>query len=664
LVREETVAVGIDRDQIRSILDSATSAVSSISVHSDLASSGIVMPGGEARACGGLSVELLPGQQRCCLAVVQSDQRNAAQMLPAMKTLSNISAASQATRFHDSAASLEPDGEDPTANSDENALVDLAHSAGDKGANAITTARELDRNMQVRAALRRFHDSLDPTATAYTIASELPRLLSCDRAVVLSAVRRNLRRPRYRVTAISGSSVVDRRAPLVRSMNRLAEKVAVLGEPIVLPPTGAGDPGLSPDSDLPPQIEDALEEYLDESGVLSVTVLPIYERAASKDITKDGHSLDNDAESAVNAGVNTASDRAPLSILLLETFSAEPHGISRGLVEVGKEAATAISNSRRYDEVFALPVRRPLAGLARATVRNWLIAMVLLVGAAAVAGWMIRVDHTVVATGVARPAQRQAVFSSVEGVVKEVLVRDGQSVSSGDVLVRLENAELTREAESLSGQLATSTQKLASLRAMQLVGDNDPRATAENAIEQGALENEIHTIGRRLEINAAMRDDLDIVAPIDGVVVGWRLDEKLRSRPINRGDRLFALVAVDGAWELDLNLDETKSGEVMTLHQCGESLPVRFAAASQPTETFHAEVSRIGGVARRRSDAVNVVDVVASVESESTPSLHRDGFHGDIDVTAKIVCPQRRLIDSLSDDLIAWFHRNVLFRFR
>ena len=132
---------------------------------------------------------------------------------------------------------------------------------------------------------------------------------------------------------------------------------------------------------------------------------------------------------------------------------------------------------------------------------------------------------------------------------------------------------------------------------------------------------------------------------------------------------MFAVVATDGPWELDLKLDESKAGEVMQLVQSGQTLPVRFAIASQPTRTYQAVVTEIGGVARRRADASNVVDVVARVQrseeqSDGNVPLTAEGFRGDVDVTAKLVCAPRRLIDSLSDELVAWVHRNILFRFR
>lgn len=615
LVTNPTLATGIDRDQLRELLGRAGASVASSPLNYHDAS-GIVMAGQPTSTCMGLNAELIAGPERCAIVVIQQDptQQNpnpTSEWMPSMRLLGTCVQAVKQTQYGASKTPAQPPKDTDTR-----------------------SLNELDRLASVRKSLRSFHQTLDPTATAYCIASELPRLLPCERAVVLLPTSRGRRR-KYVVRAISGASVVDRRSPLVRTMNQLATKLAVMNKPMILPPP------IDQDADeLPPQIIEPLEDYLDESGVLSCVALPIA------------------------ADAENESDAPPIAMLFLETFSGRPSPlITPAMKEIALEASTAITNATRYDDVFALPLRRPLAGISRAAIRNWTLALSLLLIGLAAASWFIRVEHTIVATGIARPIERRAVFASIDGTVDSIQARDGQRVSAGDVLVRLKNAEISREAQSLSGQLTTATAKLASLRSMQLAGSDDPTESAQNLIEQRTLTNEIETLGRRLEINQTMQDELILRAPIDGVVVGWRIDEKLRSRPVSRGDRLFAMIEPDGAWELDLKLNETKAGEVMRRHQAGETLPIHFAIPTRPTETMEATLNQVGGIARRQADGTTVVDVVASIDPDSMSGFQGDGFRGDADVTAKIVCGQRRLIDSWTDELFAWFHRNILFRF-
>ncbi|WP_197167915.1 HlyD family efflux transporter periplasmic adaptor subunit [Neorhodopirellula pilleata] len=636
LVNDSSLAAGIDRDRLRDLLVRAGKSVLSAQVPvRDV--SGLVMAGQPEMVATGLTIELLPSPQRVAAVIILRDPPPPAELMAKMKLLGSCGRAIQTTR-----SGVDVPSKEMQSPSREIQSVDRSRSVN-----------ELDRLASVRQSLRSFHQTLDPTATAYRIASELPRLLPCERAVVLLPTSMGRRR-KYVVNAISGSSVVDRRSPLIQTMNALADKVAVMNQAMILPRQLQDDASDITVSDLPPQIMEPLESYLDESGVLSCVVIPV-------------HTEDEDQrhdESGSDTNLDRSPRQLPIAILFLETFSGQPsQSITPAMREITLEAATAITNATRYDNVFALPLRRPLAGLSRRVIRNWVAVISLVLIGLAAASWFIRVDHNVVATGIARPVERRAMFARVDGIVETIAVRDGERVSADDILLRLENAEVQREAQSLAGQLTTATAKLASLRAMQLASNDDPTQTAQNVIEQRTLANEIETLGQRIEINRMMQDELIVRAPIDGVVVGWRMDEKLQSRPVRRGDRLLAIIAPDGDWELDLKLEETKSGEVMRRYQLGEKLPISFAVLSRPTETMRATVQAVGGIARRQAEGKMVVDVMASIDADSISGFQSDNLRGDIDVTAKIVCGQRRLIDSWTDELVAWFHRNILFRF-
>ena len=652
LVHHETIAAGIDRAELTDRLASAGVSVSSIQMtcRSDAQ---LVMAGQPTQTYAGLTVELLPAPQRCSLVIVRDSDGDSSSLLLAMETLNECVAAVRESRFASTASTSQSSVVKPEGISTSGEIAPVQH-----------TDNRLDQLAAVRQSLRRFHKTLDPTATAYQIASELPRLLPCERAVVLMTANRGRRR-KYKVTAISGSAVVDRRSPLVRTMNRLADKIAVMDTAIILPTqedatnrlphqSDAGIPSAMLGDSHPPQVLGPLEDYLDESGVLSVVVLPIDENAAEDEVD----------DPITDIPIATTKRSMPLAIILLETFTGEPsRRITPAMQEICLEASAAITNAMRYDDVFALPLRRPLAGLSRSTIRNWAAALLVVMIGLAVAAFFVRVDHHVVASGVARPSERKAIFSTVDGIVRSIEVQDGDRISAGETLIRLESVEIQRESQSLSGQLATTTSKLASLRSMHLAGADDPRESAQNIIEQRTLESELATISDQIKINEAMQEDLTIRAPMDGVVVGWRLAEKLQSRPVTRGDRLLAMIAPEGDWELDLRLDETKAGEVMQRVQNGETLPITFAIQTRPTETMQAQVQHVGGIARRDTDGMNVIDVVAAIDRDSLSFFQNEGFRGDADVTAKIICGRRRLISSWSEELVAWFHRNVLFPF-
>ncbi len=114
---------------------------------------------------------------------------------------------------------------------------------------------------QLEGFTHQIHGSLDLKETAYAVANDGKRLVACDRLTVALKIG-----GRTMVEAVSGQEVVEQRSNLVRELTRLCKVVIRSGEDLVY--TGNTD-GLAPD------IRDALEMYVDESGskVVVVTLL-------------------------------------------------------------------------------------------------------------------------------------------------------------------------------------------------------------------------------------------------------------------------------------------------------------------------------------------------------------------------------------------------------
>ena len=130
----------------------------------------------------------------------------------------------------------------------------------------VSTRQELWQQSDQFARL--VHENLDLKDTAYTIANEGRRLIECDRVSVAMLKGGNLR-----VVAISGQDSIENRSNIVQSLNNLATRVVRSGEPLWY------DGSLV---DLPPQIEEAIEDYVDLSHGRTVTVLPTPARTKNR----------------------------------------------------------------------------------------------------------------------------------------------------------------------------------------------------------------------------------------------------------------------------------------------------------------------------------------------------------------------------------------------
>ena len=143
-----------------------------------------------------------------------------------------------------------------------------------KGATLRQVSDRQEMWQQADHFARLVHDNLDLRDTAFTIANEGRQLIGCDRVSV--AIKKG---GRCKVQAISGQDSIENRSNIVLALNNLATRVVSAGESLWY--DGSVE-------DLPPQLEEAIEDYVDLSHGRTIAVLPI--RRPEKVIEGDVHS--------------------------------------------------------------------------------------------------------------------------------------------------------------------------------------------------------------------------------------------------------------------------------------------------------------------------------------------------------------------------------------
>lgn len=489
-------------------------------------------------------------------------------------------------------------------------------------------------------SLRMFHRDLDLKATAYRITNETRRLLSADRVSLLLSKHGD-----FRMASVSGVAVVDRRANAVKDAERLANCVAVLDRPISLPS----------DEPLPPQIQAVLDLYLDETDVCNLLVYPMHlpEAASSTEGTAD---FDE----------HTTGDA--FALLFIESFSDQKHVLTPTIREVAADATYALANAIEHERIFALPVLKMLGDCFGGRRLRWTTLAVLTFVAMLAASLLLKVDHRIVATGFAEPSIQQNVYARSDGTVKEVFVRDGDHVSKGDRLARLENAELENRAETLSGQLQTTSKRMASIASLLLDPSTDPKQGGRLAIEKRQLESELEGLENQLRLVHQQQDELIITSPIDGTVAGWRLRRKLLDRPLQRGDRLMTVVDLDAEWQLRLEVPEEDAAEVLAAFDEEGTLEVTFAAKSNPRATYAATLDSVATAARKTESGTNIVDALASIKDDAEAGVLQAFYSSQtktgVEATAKVTCGRRTFLGSWFGDVADFVDRHILFHIR
>jgi multidrug efflux pump subunit AcrA (membrane-fusion protein) len=512
---------------------------------------------------------------------------------------------------------------------------------------AVTFYRNQElRRLRTRlATARRFEDfshrlhlHTNVTETAYFIANDGRRLVDCDR---LSVVLRH--HGKYRVVAMSGQELVNQRANSVQQLTRLTSLVLATGEGLRFPQDA---------SVLAPEIDETLQSYIDASQVKSLHILP----------------LDTSDSVAGPTGVESRSDvpRQPLGALVAESFTAFQHAQDAWdrLEQVGRHSATALQNVRdlRRAGWILRMVRGRVSGRSPRARLMTLGAVGLVVLVMVLSAVLVPADFTLVAPGVLQPQQRRNVYARVDGVVRELLVTDGQRVVQGQILARLRNRELDLNLEQVLGELQTKRQTLTSIMTARLTATSnrggDPTRANELAAQEEELRILIDSLQKQHELLKQQQSDLQVLSPIDGEIISWGLSENLAARPVQRGQRLMTVADLKGQWILELDLADRRLGHLLTAQQqWGDDLNVTFILATDPGQRH---TGRIQSVAKATTiDENHGQSARVTVDLRNTQLTNpRPGA----EVTAKIHCGRRALGYVWLHEVIEFVQSKLLFR--
>lgn len=484
---------------------------------------------------------------------------------------------------------------------------------------------------QADSFARASHESLDLKETAYIVANEGRRLIGCDRVSV--AIKKG---NKCKVQAISGQDTIENRSNIVAALNNLATRVVAAGEPLWH--DGSTE-------DLPPQIEEALEDYVDQSYGRNIAVLPLREPERRLGMSQDtGAAGEIDRDHAHRGEV--------IGALIVEQIESDiPPEIFKARCDLVYEHGTrAIANARAHSNLFLMPFWRALgraSWVLRARTLPKTLGVVGLVAAVIAGLTFIKKDFTLEAEGTLLPIQRREVFAPIDGEVIEVLVDHNVQVKVGQELLRMRNRELEIQLTDVDGKILTTlaekTRVQGQLGLRRQLEDSDRRSLEA---EQNKLETEYQVLLRKRELYRRRAEELIVKSPIDGVVVSWDVEKTLRSRPIMTGQVLLEVADLNEPMFLEVELPEKREGhldEYVTkegLSGPEASLDVTYILATDPDEPLDATLllNSVSMRADANEEHGAVIKMKAAPDQESLRKLQpRPGAK----VIAKIYCGRR-----------------------
>ncbi len=221
----------------------------------------------------------------------------------------------------------------------------------------------------------------------------------------------------------------------------------------------------------------------------------------------------------------------------------------------------------------------------------------------------------------------RAITPAFDGFVAAAPVSAGDFVKEGDLLVQLDDRDLTLE-----------RLRLATQRDQQRI-EFEKAVSARDRAEMNIRQSQINQAEAEIALVDKQLERTRLLAPFDGLVVSGDLSQSIGSS-VRRGDALL-LVAPADSYRVTLQVDERQIADV----SIGQPGALRVTAL--PNQTFPVEVEKLTPVARYSEGATTFeVDAVLTTQ---TPLL-RPGMDG----VARISVEERSLISIWTKPIVDW----------
>jgi RND family efflux transporter MFP subunit len=357
---------------------------------------------------------------------------------------------------------------------------------------------------------------------------------------------------RSQLRAVSGSAEVNKEDPSISALSQVLRWAALLREPELITQHG---------TEITAEREETrakFHSYFSETGMRAFHAVPLA-----------------DEEGRVGVLSFESSDPDFLSVAHLEMIKV-----------LASQATVALRNASLYKEVPFIGVLEPLMQKKQrllALEKNRRIGLGLAVAAALLFLILFPLPLRIEGTATVAPGHAARVGAEVEGVIRQVNVREGDVVRKGTVLGALEDWDYK------SALAAAQAKQQTSITLMNhALSTNDG---TEAGIQRAQVDYWTAEVARAKE----RLDRTVLKSPIDGVVTTSHI-ENLVGHKLKIGET-FADVVDDSQALVDLAVDQTDVGLVAA----GQKSRVKLDGF--PSRTFQGQVVVVSPIGRMEGDA-------------------------------------------------------------
>lgn len=472
---------------------------------------------------------------------------------------------------------------------------------------------------RLKALVTRLNAVISSKELAVVAVNEGRQAIGCDR---VSLGWMNGRQPQ--ILSVSGHDSIDRKSNVIRALASLTRSATQSGQTLQ---TRFSTPDLT---NTTPQ-QSIAKQQTESSGEMPEA----YRTAVDSYPTADRpqHLLVIPIADAKGAGTARGA-------LIVEHFHADlpPGSTHQRAMFVAEQTRLMLE---RLELIESVPFRSWWANPKRlrwsSRFRRSLLALTAIVAIVGLS--QVPMSLRLPSDGELLAEARHAVFAPEGGVIREVHVDHGSRVQAGDLLLTLENLELSAQLRELTGELVNLRERQRSLEAQR----TGTRLTEREQIElqSGLVEvaSSVEHTDRQIKLLQQRLDRLQIVAPADGVITSWNVRQTLQHRTVLPGDHLVQEIEPDGRWTIELRIPEDRVGYVarhMTQLSSGESLKVEFVLATEPEHRYPGRLRSLGARTELTADG-HIVRATVELDPDNMPPL-RDGS----EVKARLNCGTER----------------------
>lgn len=386
-------------------------------------------------------------------------------------------------------------------------------------------------------------------------------------------------RGKHKLMAISGMEQIISGDPEVKRLDDLLYWVSMQGELFVVQ---KDDDIIAPS----PEVEEKFKTYFSESGVRGFFATPL------------------------------ADDLGRIGTLSFE--SSDPEFLNAAHFEMIRvlagQVTVALRNAEMYKEVPFIGILEPILKEKQkflALEKGRRISRLAIAAAVAIFLVAVPLPMRVDGTAAVLPVHMAQIQPEVEGVIRQVFVREGQHVNKGDVLADLEDWNYRAALDQAQARYQTALAEM-----NRALAANDGGTAGVQRAQADFWGAEVQRDRERLE-------HTHLRSPIDGTVATPHV-ENLVGKHLEAGD-LFAQVVDSSAMTVDVALDE----DDVVLAKAGASASVKLDGF--PARTFRGKVT----VVSPKSEAQGDTRVFfARVAVPNPQNLIRTGMQGRGKVSA------------------------------